>query len=72
MLETINWSCLARPTSTAQTITDEIEVVRGVLKADRKVVVAEAMQLTEAESAAFWPPYRGYRTEMDKLGETGW
>jgi hypothetical protein len=58
----------AQPT-TAQTVTDEIEVLRGVLKADRKVVIAEAMQLTEAESAAFWPLYREYRAEMDKLGD---
>ena len=33
------------------------------------MVVAEAMQLTEAESAAFWPLYREYRAEMDKLGD---
>jgi hypothetical protein len=54
---------------TAQTLTDEIEVVRGLLKADRKVVVAEAMQLTEAESAVFWPLYRDYRAEMDTVGD---
>ena len=54
---------------TAQTLTDEVEVVRGLLKADRKIVVAEAMQLTEAESAAFWPLYRDYRAEMDTLGD---
>ena len=53
----------------AQSVTDEIEVLRGILKADRKVVIAEAMQLTEAESATFWPHYREYRAEMDKLGD---
>ena len=64
-------SLLALPAqrATAQTVTDEIEVLRGVLKADRKVVIAEAMQLTEAESTAFWPLYREYRAEMDKLGD---
>lgn len=64
-------SLLALPAqpATAQTTTDEIEALRGLLKADRKVVVAEAMQLTEAESAAFWPLYREYRAEMDKLGD---
>ena len=55
--------------ATAQTATDEFEVVRSVLKTDRKVVIAEAMQLTEAESTAFWPLYREYRAEMDKLGD---
>ena len=60
---------LAAQQTTAQTVTDEIEVLRGVLKADRKVVVAEAMQMTEAQSAAFWPLYRDYRAEMDRLGD---
>jgi len=64
-------SLLALPAqpATAQTVTDEIEVLRGVLKADRKVVIAEALQLTEAESTDFWPLYRNYRAEMDKLGD---
>jgi hypothetical protein len=55
--------------ATAQTVTDQIEALRGVLKADRKVVVAETLQLNDAESAAFWPLYRSYRTEMDELGD---
>ena len=64
-------SLLTLPTQpvTAQTVTDEIEVLRGILKADRKVVVAEAMQLTDVESTAFWPLYRDYRADMDKLGD---
>lgn len=53
----------------AQNLTDEIEVLRSVVKTDRKVVVAEAMQLTDAESNVFWPIYRAYRAEMDKLGD---
>jgi hypothetical protein len=52
-----------------QNIVDQIEVVRGALKADRKVIVAEGMGLTDQESAAFWPIYRDYRAEMDKLGD---
>jgi hypothetical protein len=44
-------------------------VIRGILKADRKVMVAEVMQFAEPESVAFWPLYRDYRIEMDKLGD---
>jgi hypothetical protein len=64
-------SLLALPAqpATAQTATDEIEALRGLLKADRKVVIAEAMQLTDPEGAAFWPLYREYRAKMDKLGD---
>lgn len=53
----------------AQNLVDTIEVVRGALKADRKVVIAEGMQLTDSESSAFWPIYREYRSDMDKIGD---
>ena len=53
----------------AQNVVDDIEVVRGALKADRKVVVAESMQLTESESSLFWPLYREYRAAMDHIGD---
>ena len=64
-------SLLALPAqrAAAQNVTDEIEVLRSVVKTDRKVIVAEAMQLTDAESSVFWPLYRAYRAEMDKLGD---
>jgi len=55
--------------ASAQNVVDQIEVVRGALKADRKVVIAEGMQLTDPESAVFWPIYRDYRAEMDKVGD---
>jgi hypothetical protein len=54
----------------AQNVMDAIEVVRGALKSDRKVIIAEGMQLTEQESVAFWPIYRDYRTAMDKIGDS--
>ena len=71
LLLTVAASLLTLPAqrAAAQTATDEFEVVRSVLKVDRKVVIAEAMQLTEAESPVFWPLYREYRAEMDKLGD---
>ncbi len=71
LLFTVAAGLLALPVqrAVAQKVTDEIEVLRSVLKTDRKVVVAEAMQLTDAESNTFWPLYRAYRAEMDKLGD---
>jgi Spy/CpxP family protein refolding chaperone len=53
----------------AQNAVDQIEVARGVLKADRQATVAQTLQLTEAESTAFWPLYHQYRAEMDKAGD---
>jgi len=53
----------------AENVTDAIEVVRGTYTADRQAFLAETMQLTEGESAAFWPLYRQYRAEKEKLGD---
>ena len=60
---------LAAPQVAAQNVLDEIEIARSALKVDRKVVIAEGLQLTEAESAVFWPLYRQYRAEMDKCAD---
>jgi len=53
----------------AQSAVDQIEVARGVLKADRQALVAQNLQLSETESPAFWPLYHQYRAEMDKAGD---
>ncbi len=53
----------------AENLTDPIEIVRATYRADRQEFVAETMRLTESESAAFWPLYRSYRADMDKLGD---
>jgi len=53
----------------ADNLTDAIETVRATYKADRQVFVAEHLRLTETESAAFWPLYRSYRAEMEKIGD---
>lgn len=53
----------------AENVVDEIELVRSIYKADRQTFLAESMRLTESESAAFWPLYRAYRADMDKLGD---
>ena len=52
-----------------ENINDAIEVVRTVYKGDRQALLAEKLELTEKESAAFWPHYRAYRADMDKLGD---
>ncbi len=48
----------------AQTTDDYIELVRAQLKADKKTVVAEALNLTPVESNVFWPLYNTYNNEM--------
>lgn len=50
----------------AQTATD-MEILRQKLKADKKLVVAQAMQLTEAEAPGFWPVYEAYQADLEQL-----
>ena len=58
-------ACLAAVENPA----DAIAAVRGTYTADRQAFLAENMQLTDGESAAFWPLYRQYRAEQEKLGD---
>lgn len=53
----------------AQT-TDDIEVIKGIVQAERKLVVAKNMNLTEAEAEAFWGVYNDYQNELRKVRET--
>ena len=46
-----------------------MDILRDKLKADKKLVVAENMQLTEAEAKAFWPIYDEYQAGLAKINE---
>jgi hypothetical protein len=46
----------------------EIQQLQADLKADRQAVVATNLPLTEDEAPAFWPVYKEYRGEVEKLG----
>ena len=46
-----------------------MEIVREKLRADKKLLVAEAMGLTEGEAKDFWPMYENYQKELIKLGD---
>jgi len=43
---------------------DNMQVVIEKIHADKKLLVAENMQLTEAEAKAFWPVYKQYQDEL--------
>ena len=61
------------PPAPAEAETDRfgalVEVVRSVLQTDRKVIVAENMELTQQEGADFWPLYNEYQAERAKVGD---
>ena len=43
---------------------DQMELLREKARVDKKLVVAEALALTESEAKAFWPVYNAYQSDM--------
>ncbi|HKZ05810.1 MAG TPA: hypothetical protein VJU81_10110 [Methylomirabilota bacterium] len=57
--------CLTPGGAPAQTRpTDDMEILREKLRADKKLVLAATLQLTDAEGKAFWPVYNAYQSDM--------
>jgi len=48
---------------------DNMQILREKLKADKKVLVAENLSLTEAEAKKFWPVYEAYQKELHKIND---
>ena len=46
-----------------------MEILRDKLKADKKLMVAANMTLTDAESKAFWPIYEEYQKDLQALND---
>ena len=43
---------------------DNMQILLEKIKADKKLLVAENMQLTDSEGKAFWPLYERYQDEL--------
>lgn len=48
-------------------VSDEIEMVRSLVRIERKALVEQEMQLAPAESQAFWSVYNDYEAERTKI-----
>jgi hypothetical protein len=55
-------------TLAAQTQAD-LDAQRAQIQADRNAVVATELPLTTEQAATFWPLYKQYRGEMQKVGD---
>jgi len=53
----------------AQDIDSYIELLKSDLKTDKKAIITEVMKFDEAQSEVFWPIYREYEYEQDKLSD---
>jgi hypothetical protein len=57
---------MAFPTSslTQDKPTDNMQILREKVKADKKLLVATNMELTESEAKGFWPVYENYQKDL--------
>jgi hypothetical protein len=54
----------AIPAASQEKASDNMQIVIEKIHADKKLLVAENMQLTESEAKAFWPVYKQYQDEL--------
>jgi len=55
------------PASTQDRPADNMDILRNKIKADKKVLVALNMGLTESEANGFWPVYTEYQKELGQI-----
>jgi hypothetical protein len=48
---------------------DNMQILEEKVKADKKLVVANNMGLTESEAKAFWPIYDAYQKDLAQLND---
>lgn len=54
----------------AQPVSDtNMEILKEKLKADKKLLIASNMDLTDAEAKQFWPIYDSYQKELDSINK---
>ena len=58
-------------TVTAKPLSDsDIALLRHDVQADKMDIITKTMKFTDAEAAAFWPVYRDYANEQQKIGDS--
>src|SRR6478736_9713093 len=66
-------SAIAQPAAGSSADTN-MEILKEKLKADKKLLIASNMELTDAEAKQFWPLYDGYQKDLEginkQLGQT--
>jgi hypothetical protein len=48
---------------------DNMQILRDKIRADKKLVVATNMELTESEANGFWPIYDQYQKDLQKINQ---
>jgi len=70
LLQSFAFSQATQSTPPNQTVTDQdIQMLRADLRSDKKQIIAQNMQLTDAQAEKFWPVYDAYTQETMKLND---
>jgi hypothetical protein len=48
---------------------DDMQVLKEKIKADKKLMVATHMELTESEAKGFWPVYEEYQKDLEAINQ---
>jgi len=48
---------------------DDLQILHDKIRADKKLVVAANMELTESEAKNFWPIYDQYQKDLQKINQ---
>lgn len=51
----------------AEPTTTDMQILAQKVKADKKLLVAVNMQLTDAEASGFWPVYDAYQKDLEAI-----
>jgi hypothetical protein len=62
-------AAVALPAAAQGQQADTMQMLRDKIRADKKLLIAENLPLTEAEAKAFWPVYENYQKEMSALND---
>jgi len=57
------------PALTQDKPADNMQVLREKIKAEKKLVVATNMELTESEAKVFWPVYENYQKDLATINQ---
>ena len=62
-------TAVAVPMMAQTASTTNMDILRQKIKADKKLVVAQNLKLTDAEGANFWPIYDAYQKDLQQINE---
>ena len=59
--------CFVAPVFSQDKPADNMQILLDKIKADKKLLVADNMKLTEQEAKGFWPVYDAYQKDLAQL-----